>query len=155
MGKISQTLKKGKAAADDGIRLMRLDGAGNLSACMMRKHGVMRHYKGLMKKFNAGEEQLIGYHTDFGGRIELIQQGYDEHGICHKPDEKSSYPHKCVILPSMIGGFWVKREWSESEAAEKNLRRLDGHNQLPKIILGVKFTDGIEVVKPKAQAAAA
>jgi hypothetical protein len=29
------------------------------------------------------------------------------------------------------------------------------HNQLPKIILGVRFTDGIEVVKLKAQAAAA
>jgi putative transposase len=39
-----------------------------------------------------------------------------------------------------------------AEAAEKNWRRLDGHNQLPKIILGVRFT---EVVKPKAQAAAA
>ena len=24
-------------------------------------------------------------------------------------------------------------------------RRIDGHNQLPKLILGVKFTDGIEV----------
>src|SRR4029077_4469143 len=42
-----------------------------------------------------------------------------------------------------------------AEAAEKNWRRLDGHNQLPKIILGVRFTDGIEVVKPQAQAAAA
>ena len=42
-----------------------------------------------------------------------------------------------------------------AEAAEKNWRRLDGHNQLPKIILGVRFTDRIEVVKPKAQAAAA
>jgi len=42
-----------------------------------------------------------------------------------------------------------------AEAAEENWRRLDGHNQLPKIILGVRFTDGIEVVKPKAQTAAA
>jgi hypothetical protein len=42
-----------------------------------------------------------------------------------------------------------------AEAAEKSWRRLDGHNQLPKIILGVRFTDGIEVVKPQAQAAAA
>ena len=33
-----------------------------------------------------------------------------------------------------------------AEAAEKSWRRLDGHNQLPKLILGVKFTDGIEVV---------
>ena len=32
-----------------------------------------------------------------------------------------------------------------AEAAEKSWRRLDGHNQLPKIILGVKFTDGVEV----------
>jgi len=41
------------------------------------------------------------------------------------------------------------------EAAEKNWRRLDGHNQLPKIILGVKFTNGIEVVRSQAQTAAA
>ena len=32
------------------------------------------------------------------------------------------------------------------EAAQKNWRRLDGHNQLPKLILGVKFTNGLEVV---------
>ena len=42
-----------------------------------------------------------------------------------------------------------------AEAAERSWRRLNGHNQLPKIILGVKFTDGIEVVRSQAQAAAA
>jgi putative transposase len=42
-----------------------------------------------------------------------------------------------------------------AEAAEKSWRRLDGHNQLPKLILGVKFTNGIEVVRSHAQAAAA
>ena len=42
-----------------------------------------------------------------------------------------------------------------AEAAEKSWRRLDGHNQLPKIILGVRFNDGIEVVKLQAQADAA
>ena len=42
-----------------------------------------------------------------------------------------------------------------AEAAEKSWRRLNGHNQLPKVILGVKFTDGIEVVRSEAQAAAA
>ena len=43
------------------------------------------------------------------------------------------------------------------EAAQKSWRRLDGHNQLPKLITGVKFADGIEVVAqsaaPQAQAA--
>jgi putative transposase len=41
-----------------------------------------------------------------------------------------------------------------AEAAEKSWRRLDGHNLLPKLILGVKFADGIEITS-KAQAAAA
>jgi len=31
----------------------------------------------------------------------------------------------------------------------------EGYNQLPKVILGVKFTDGIEVVRSQAQTAAA
>ena len=31
------------------------------------------------------------------------------------------------------------------DAAQKSWRRLDGHNQLPKLIQGVKFADGIEV----------
>jgi hypothetical protein len=30
-------------------------------------------------------------------------------------------------------------------AAQKSWRRLDGHNQLPKLVLGVTFADGIEV----------
>src|SRR5881409_1759466 len=41
-----------------------------------------------------------------------------------------------------------------AEAAEKSWRRLDGHNQLPKVILGVKFADGIEI-ESQAQPAAA
>jgi hypothetical protein len=41
-----------------------------------------------------------------------------------------------------------------AEAAEKSWRRLNGHNQLPKVILGVRFADGVEVVR-EAQAAAA
>ncbi|MET4117920.1 transposase-like protein [Bradyrhizobium sp. JR1.5] len=45
------------------------------------------------------------------------------------------------------------------EAAQKNWRRLDGHNQLPKLILGVEFNNGIEVIakptgrQPKTAAA--
>jgi len=43
------------------------------------------------------------------------------------------------------------------EAAQKSWRRLDGHNQLPKVVLGAKFKDGLEVVQsadrqPKAAA---
>jgi transposase-like protein len=41
-----------------------------------------------------------------------------------------------------------------AEAAQKSWRRLRGYNQLPKVVQGVKFNDGIEVVRPQAQAAA-
>ena len=32
------------------------------------------------------------------------------------------------------------------EGAQKNCRRIGGDNQLPKLIQGVRFTDGIEVI---------
>jgi hypothetical protein len=40
------------------------------------------------------------------------------------------------------------------EAAERSWRRLAGHNLPPKLILGVKFADGIEITS-QVQAAAA
>ena len=42
------------------------------------------------------------------------------------------------------------------EAAQKSWRRLDGHNQLPKLVLGAKFTDGLEsaTADPQPKAAA-
>src|SRR5258708_39338899 len=42
-----------------------------------------------------------------------------------------------------------------AQAAEKSWHRLRGHDQLPKVILGVKFNDGIEVIRSLAQTAAA
>jgi hypothetical protein len=42
-----------------------------------------------------------------------------------------------------------------AEAAQRSWRRLDGQNQLPKLITGVKFTDGIEAQGQEAQTAAA
>ena len=41
-----------------------------------------------------------------------------------------------------------------AQAAEKIWRRLDGYNQLPKLIQGVKFIDGIQAVRQQPQAAA-
>ena len=41
-----------------------------------------------------------------------------------------------------------------TDAAQKSWPRLDGPNQLPKLIQGVKFTDGVEVISPQTQAAA-
>src|SRR5437016_13319811 len=40
-----------------------------------------------------------------------------------------------------------------AQAAEKSWRRLDGHSQLPKLITGIKFIDGIEAVSQQSLAA--
>ena len=42
-----------------------------------------------------------------------------------------------------------------AQSAEASWNRLRGYNQLPKVITGVKFKDGIEVVRSQAQTAAA
>ena len=42
-----------------------------------------------------------------------------------------------------------------TQAAEKRWHRLRGHDQLPKVILGAKLNDGLEVVRSQAQTAAA
>ena len=42
-----------------------------------------------------------------------------------------------------------------AQAAEESWHRLRGYDQLPKVIMGVKFKDGIEIVRSHAQAAAA
>lgn len=40
-------------------------------------------------------------------------------------------------------------------AAQKSWRRLDGHNQLPKVVLGAMFKDGLEVTSADLQPIAA
>jgi putative transposase len=42
-----------------------------------------------------------------------------------------------------------------AQAAEKSWRRLKGYALLPKVLLGVKFNDGIEIVRSQTQTAAA
>jgi putative transposase len=49
---------------------------------------------------------------------------------------------------TVIGGVQL------AQAAKKHWRRIDGQSQLPKAILGVKFTDGIEDGKEQVQTAA-
>ena len=57
-----------------------------------------------------------------------------------------------------LGEVWPTTREQRCYGAQKSWRRFDGHNQLPKVIQGVKFTDGIEVIgniaEPQAQAAA-
>ena len=52
-------------------------------------------------------------------------------------------------------GLFLARSIIPRKAAERSWSRLDGHNQLPKLIQGVKFADGIEVTGNSAVSQAA
>jgi len=76
----------------------------------------------------------------------------------HKPDREHVRDRSASNDP--IKGLSLKQDCTRddlqaAQAAEKSWHRLRGHNQLPKVILGVKFNDGIEVVSSQAQPAAA
>ena len=48
--------------------------------------------------------------------------------------------------------FLAKYQAKYDKAAQKSWRKLDGQNQVPKIIQGVKITDGIEIARDHATA---
>ena len=80
--------------------------------------------------------------------------------ICARATLSKARSPPCVTAPVRSKGCLSNKTalamiFKLAEAAEKSWRRLDGHNQLPKVILGEKFFDGIEVVRSQAQAAAA
>ena len=78
---------------------------------------------------------------------------------CARPTSSKARSPPCVTAPC------ARRDVFRSDCARDDLlarpvRREklaspDGHNQLPKVILGVKFSDGIEAVRSQPQAAAA
>ena len=58
-------------------------------------------------------------------------------------------------LPSAASGAACTPPRSHLRLFAAFWRRLDGHNHLTKVVLGVKFTDGIEALRSQALAAAA
>jgi hypothetical protein len=61
--------------------------------------------------------------------------------------------HWPSCAPSSVA--YVAMIFKLAQAAEESWHRLRGHDQLPKVICGVKFNDGIEVIRSQAQTAAA
>jgi hypothetical protein len=87
----------------------------------------------------------VGLQTETGQR-RVVRHG-------HLPERETIRSKGCLSNKTALAMVFKL-----VEGAQKSWRRLDGHNQLPKLIQGVKFTDGIEVIgnsaAPQPQAAA-
>jgi hypothetical protein len=155
--------------------------ASNLTAMELRARGA---HELLNKAFNErANAQYLGYfgsgytfHTylksepkrtpaggiDFSGLkvrgATVYRPFYDRIGLnmvlIHVPEMHSALERGVID----IGWTTLAMVFKLADAAQKSWRRLNGHVHLPKIILGVKFADGIEVAvssaAPQAQAAA-
>ena len=54
-----------------------------------------------------------------------------------------------------VASFLAKHADLKTDDGRSRLVRLDGHNQLPKVVLGVRFSDGLEVETASHQPQAA
>src|SRR5260221_14434932 len=83
-------------------------------------------------------------YRSFGGEVEASSTPT----ICRLPDSRR---HQLSAIALRSKGCLSNRTalamvFKLLEGAQKSWRRLDGHNQLSKLVLGVTFNDGIEVI---------
>ena len=66
---------------------------------------------------------------------------------CERPTPSKAPSHRTIRSKGCLSnGTALAMVFKLVEGAQKSWRRLDGHNQLPKLVLGVTFADGIEVI---------
>jgi hypothetical protein len=71
------------------------------------------HYGADIAASNITPQQDAAHHAYFGGRIELLKQGYIENVGLHCYDIASAYPAGMVALPSLAGGKWINLPGSD------------------------------------------
>jgi hypothetical protein len=81
-------------------------GGGAAAAALIEAKNLKAHYGPDIAASNITPQQDAAHHAYFGGRIELLKQGYMENAVLHCYDIASAYPAGMVDLPSrgLFGG---------------------------------------------------
>ena len=98
------------AFAQEGLRLRNWYGPGAAASAAIKKFGVREHFGDHVRAENILPPQEAAHRAYFGGRIEMLKQGYVENADLCNYDIASAYPAGAVELPSMKGGSWEKCE---------------------------------------------
>jgi hypothetical protein len=96
-----------------GLHLRHWHGAGAAASALIEKEKLKRNYGSDITASDISPQQEAAHHAYFGGRIELLKQGYVETVALKIVDIASAYPAAMVGLPSLAGGTWVNREGIE------------------------------------------
>jgi hypothetical protein len=108
-------LRKGFEETD--LHLRHWHGAGAAAAALIEAEKLKALYGPDIAASNITPQQDAAHHAYFGGRIELLKQGYVENVVLHVYDIASAYPAAMVDLPSLAGGKWINRPGSEIPTA--------------------------------------
>ena len=91
------------------LRLRHWHGAGAAASALIESQKLKMHYGPDIAASNISPQQNAAHHAYFGGRIELLKQGYVENVQLHVYDIASAYPAAMVEFPSLAGGEWINQ----------------------------------------------
>jgi hypothetical protein len=106
LSRMMRLLREGLIAKD--LHLRAWQGAGSIAAAMMKQHKVRDHFDEVRVR-DLHETQVWAHHAYFGGRIELMRQGFTTRKL-FSYDVASAYPAVSLTLPSMQAGEWRRYE---------------------------------------------
>jgi hypothetical protein len=98
---------------ETGLHLRHWHGAGAAASALIESQKLKMHYGPDIAASNISPQQTAAHHAYYGGRIELLMQGYVEDRALHVLDVASAYPAAMVEFPSLAGGEWVSKPGTE------------------------------------------
>jgi hypothetical protein len=96
-----------------GLHLRHWHGAGAAASALIESQKLKKHFGGNIAASNISPQQTAAHHAYYGGRIELLRQGYVEDRPLHVLDVASAYPAAMVEFPSLAGGEWTSKPGTE------------------------------------------
>jgi hypothetical protein len=102
-----------KGFEEMGLHLRHWHGAGAAASALIESQKLKMHYGPDIAASNISPQQTAAHHAYYGGRIELLKQGYIEDRVLHVYDIASAYPAAMVEFPSLAGGEWIRKPGTE------------------------------------------
>lgn len=98
---------------ETGLHLRHWHGAGAAASALIESQKLKMHYGRDIAASNISPQQTAAHHAYYGGRIELLKQGFLENGSLLVYDIASAYPAAMIEFPSLAGGKWVRTPGTE------------------------------------------
>jgi hypothetical protein len=102
-----------KGFEETGLHLRHWHGAGAAASALIESQKLKMHYGPDIAASNISPQQTAAHHAYYGGRIELLKQGFIENCGLHIYDIASAYPTAMVEFPSLAGGEWIRKPGTE------------------------------------------